>query len=124
MTVPLGSRDRRRSPESVGCWLFRKIFLVCQSLFNPNKAGAEGFEPSNTGFKDLCLTTWRRPNSSAIHSRRWYKNTPQIFQPRYRPSYPDCPVLFQPGSSIHCFFVPVKTAEECRATPGKQGLSS
>src|SRR4030095_2436369 len=25
------------------------------------QAGAEGFEPSNTGSKHLCLTTWPRP---------------------------------------------------------------
>src|SRR5688500_16995793 len=25
-------------------------------------AGAEGFEPTNAGSKDRCLTTWRRPN--------------------------------------------------------------
>src|SRR5947207_10023154 len=25
-------------------------------------AGAEGFEPTNAGSKDRCLTTWRRPS--------------------------------------------------------------
>src|SRR5437016_9399865 len=32
-------------------------------------AGAEGFEPTNAGSKDRCLTTWRRPNIIGPHQR-------------------------------------------------------
>src|SRR3954469_2701193 len=31
-----------------------------------NLAGAEGFEPSNTGSKDPRLTTWRRPTTLVL----------------------------------------------------------
>jgi hypothetical protein len=34
-------------------------------------AGAPGFEPGNGGTKNRCLTTWRRPNDGAVHSRAW-----------------------------------------------------
>ena len=34
-------------------------------LITKNLAGAEGFEPTNAGSKDRCLTTWRRPSKSA-----------------------------------------------------------
>ena len=29
-------------------------------------AGVEGFEPSNVGVRDPCLTTWRHPNVCSI----------------------------------------------------------
>lgn len=33
-----------------------------------NLAGAEGFEPSNAGTKNRCLTTWRRPITTLLLS--------------------------------------------------------
>src|SRR5262245_699715 len=38
--------------------------------------GAEGFEPSNTGSKDLCLTTWPHPNVSQSTLPQSPGNTP------------------------------------------------
>lgn len=32
-------------------------------------AGVEGFEPSNGGFRVLCLTTWLHPNIFYINQR-------------------------------------------------------
>ena len=31
-------------------------------------AGMAGFEPTNTGVKVLCLTTWRHPNINQLYS--------------------------------------------------------
>src|ERR1051325_8302299 len=43
-----------------------KILITHHALLiTKNLAGAEGFEPTNAGSKDRCLTTWRRPSMSA-----------------------------------------------------------
>src|SRR5215510_7089040 len=50
-----------------------KIFSSLLTKLNLEKrTGAEGFEPSNTGSKDLCLTTWPRPNRG---SKTTYSST-------------------------------------------------
>jgi hypothetical protein len=36
------------------------------NLASVDMAGAGGFEPPNGGIKIRCLTTWRRPNGSAV----------------------------------------------------------
>src|SRR2546430_3157604 len=44
----------------------RRLLITHHALLITKKlAGAEGFEPTNAGSKDRCLTTWRRPSKSA-----------------------------------------------------------
>src|SRR2546423_5222997 len=46
--------------------VIRRLLITHHALLITKKlAGAEGFEPTNAGSKDRCLTTWRRPNKSA-----------------------------------------------------------
>src|SRR2546425_6676542 len=49
----------------------RTLHLVTHnsSLITQKLAGAEGFEPTNAGSKDRCLTTWLRPSILAEHTR-------------------------------------------------------
>lgn len=53
--------------------------------------GTEGFEPTNIGTKNRCLTTWRRP----------------IFHPRIR-SKKESVRCFRKGPDMICFFLKKK----------------
>ena len=59
------------SPKPPSCRHPRALHAVVPSGSSaPQLAGAEGFEPSNTGSKVPCLTTWPRPIPGVFRHRK------------------------------------------------------
>src|SRR5262245_43546140 len=99
-----------------------------ESLPDIKLAGAEGFEPTNAGSKDRCLTTWLRPSIEAArdasrHRAAWPQRAAVLFASD-RPTRKDAPTALEinrlDGALLR--FPVFKNAEYRRPAPGQQRI--